>query len=117
MREFGLFVVAYLATTLLTPFVLFVNIIRKNYLNESVRKYLKDAAIGFDQAGGSVLYQQENFTISSYTYFLCWYKKNKYACKFMKLIDFIFGKGHCKKAYEWEASNDKQDLMWFTKDV
>ena len=117
MKELVLFIVAYLATTMLTPLVVVLNSIRKAYRKESVGMYFKDAAIGFDQAGGSVLYSQENFTISSYTYFLCKYKNNQYACKFMKFIDFIFGKKHCKRAYEWETRHDLSELQNFTKDV
>lgn len=117
VKNLFLFSIAYIGTIIFTPIVVAFNSIRKAYRNESVSRYLKDAAIGFDQAGGSVLYQQENFTISSYTYFLCKYKNNQYACKFMKLIDFIFGKKHCKRAYEWEIRNDRQDLMQFTKDI
>jgi len=110
IKNLFLFLIAYIGVVVFTPIVLLVNIIRKHYRNKDVASYLKDCAIGYDQAGGSILYQQENFTISSYTYFLCYYKNNKYACMFMRLIDFIFGKAHCKNSYYWEIKKDKNDL-------
>jgi len=117
VKNLFLFLIAYIGVTLFTPIVIISNIIRKAYRRESISTYLKDCAIGFDQAGGSVLYQQENWTISSYTYFLCSYKNNKYACLFMKFIDMLFGTNHCRNSYHWEIKNDKEDLMSITKDV
>jgi len=75
-------------------------------------RYWKTIAIGIDQFGGSVLYGQENLTVSSYTHFLCM-TGNKAACVFEKFINFFFGKDHCKKAFEWEVLNDSQELKRF----
>ncbi|BCD67341.1 hypothetical protein [Nitratiruptor sp. YY09-18] len=74
-------------------------------------RYIFTAAVGFDQAGGSILYGQENFTISSYTYYLCTKKRNQVACHFMRLIDLIFGQNHCKRAYHWEIGKNSSDLL------
>jgi len=104
MRELVLFVVAYLLVMLLTPFVFIYKVIKET----NKKNYIETCAIGFDQAGGSVMYSKENFTISSYTYYLCRYCNKK--CWFMKFIDFIFGDKHCKNSYFWEVTKDKKDL-------
>ena len=113
MKNFGLFVVAYVAVIVTAPPVVAANALRKLWHGESLSAYFKTAAIGFDQAGGSVLYAQENFTVSSYTYYLCRHKKNRYACAFMRFIDAIFGKDHCRRSYEWERQKDRDDLNKF----
>ena len=113
MRNFIFFVMAYVAVTLSTPVVAALNALRKLYRGECLGAYFETAAIGFDQAGGSVLYAQENFTVSSYTYYLCRHKKNRYACAFMRLIDAMFGKDHCRRSYEWERQKDRDDLNKF----
>ncbi|WP_281950284.1 hypothetical protein [Nitrosophilus kaiyonis] len=110
MKEFVLFLIAYILVVVLTPVAFVLNIIRKAILGHSIKDYIFTASIGFDQAGGSILYEQENWTISSFTYYLCAYKKNKYACMFMRFINFIFGKEHCKRSYIWEITKDSEDL-------
>ena len=108
IRRFALFLVAFIGVVATTPIVIAAQTLHKLYRGENLAEYYITAAIGFDQAGGSVLYEQENFTISSYTYYLC-QKGNIYACVFMRLIDFIFGAGHCKAAFEWETQKDCAD--------
>lgn len=79
-----------------------IAILRKIYRKESISDYLYVVAIGFDQAGGSILYGQEDWTVSSWTYHLeC--KRNKYAHVFRVIIDLLFGKDHCKESFEKEA--------------
>jgi len=80
------------------------------FVHKPVGQYLKTVAIGIDQFGGSVLYGQENFTVSTYTHFLCMIG-NKKACIFEKVIDFFFGKNHCEKSFNWEVLNDKTALI------
>lgn len=109
MKQFLLFLVAYILTAILTPFVvigksLYYLITDKNKLDE----YFFTAAIGFDQAGGSVLYNQENYTISSYSYFLCRFIGGHY-CYIEKAIDKIFGENHCKNSFMWEIEKDRED--------
>jgi len=106
-----LFLLAYLLVCIFSPLVFIYNIIYKLIKREDIISYIETSAIGFDQAGGSVLYQKENFTISSYTYFLCKYR-NKH-CKFMNFINFFFGKNHCMNSYIWETSKDTKDLNDF----
>jgi len=97
VKEFLLMIVAYVLVVLLTPFV----VLFKSFKQKDKKAYFLDVAIGFDQAGGSVVYQTEDWTISSWTYFLCsTHQKN---CKIMKFIDLLFGKEHCKKSFLKEA--------------
>jgi len=93
MRAFFLMIVAYVLVFTLTPFVVFVNGFRK----KNKTSYFERVAIGLDQAGGSVLYGTEDWTVSSWTYYLC--SKRKKYCWFMGLIDLLFGKEHCKNSY------------------
>ena len=110
VRMFMLMILAMsLVSTLSLPVFVF-NVIRKTILGHSLKDYFKTIAIGFDQAGGSIIYAQENFTISSYTYYLCKKKNNICACDFMKLIDLIFGMNHCKESYKNEIERDSKSL-------
>ena len=102
MRAFILFLIAYISVVIATPFVFIVNLLRYRS-----KDYILQCAIGFDQAGGSVLYNEEDWTISSYTYYLC--KHFKKHCWFEKLIDFIFGKGHCEKSFHNELKLIKKE--------
>lgn len=73
--------------------------------------YIKCIAIGLDQLGGAILYHQENWTVSSYTFYLA--HQNKYAGRyyyFMRLIDLLFGKNHCVKSYEWEIEQHQKEV-------
>jgi len=61
-------------------------------------------AIGEDQRGGTYLYLTEDWTISSYTYYLGVIKDKKIIYYFMLFIDFfpkIFGitNNHCEESY------------------
>lgn len=103
-RWFLMLIAAFVLVTVLTPLALAINILRHLALGVSVNDYLYSVAIGFDQAGGSVIYGQEDYTISSYTYYLARYKNNVYAEKFMRFIDFIFGENHCEESFKKEAS-------------
>lgn len=82
-----------------------VQVPRKIFRKESLEDYFYSLAIGEDQRGGSYLYGTEDFTISSYTYYLHT-KGNKYATWFMKFIDFFASllgdKEHCKNSFSKE---------------
>ncbi len=95
MRAFALFVVAWVLTSTLSPVVAIARWIIKR---DSGVFYT--AAVGFDQAGGSVLYGQEDWTISSWTHRLC--AEDGRLCWLEKAIDMIFWAGHCRKSYETE---------------
>jgi len=111
MKALFLFLLAYCLVIMLTPFVFIFNIIRLYLVGVNIISYIDISAIGFDQAGGAVLYGKENYTISSYTHYLCEYKGSK--CLFERFINFFFGQDHCKKSFEWECVKDKKDLQEF----
>lgn len=70
---------------------------------EAVTTYLKNVAIGFDQLGGAYLYNQPDYTVSTMTHVLS--ESGEPAAKvFRVIIDFLFGKNHCRESYEWELS-------------
>ena len=113
IKEFALMLVALVGVALLSPIVFVANIARKALLGHSIASYFHTIAVGLDQLGGSVIYAQEDWTISSYTYYLCRYRSNKAACAFQKLIDLVFGHGHCKRSYKKEL----HEFQTHTKDI
>ena len=98
MRKLHSFFLLLLATILFliaSPFVFIYNTIRLWKTD-----YWLQVAIGIDQLGGSLLYNEQDYTISSYTFYLCrFYKK---FCWFEKFINFFFGKGHCERSFRDE---------------
>jgi len=97
-----LFLLAYILVVTLSPIIFVINLIRLG------SDYAMTAAIGFDQAGGSILYNEDSFTVSTYTYYLCKFK-HKY-CRFRKFIDLLFGKGHCERSYYHEIKFDEDAI-------
>lgn len=79
----------------------------------ALRKSLKDlwftVAIGLDQLGGSVIYVEPDWTVSSCTGYYAM-KGNKYALAFEKFVNLLFGKGHCRASYERECKLNKEML-------
>ncbi len=110
IREFALMLAALTGVALLSPIVFVANIVRKAILGHSIADYFHTIAVGLDQLGGSVIYAQEDWTISSYTYYLCRYRSNRWACLFQKLIDLIFGHGHCERSYKRELHEFQQNI-------
>lgn len=94
--------IALIVITIVTLPLIVINLMRKLYRGEKIQAYFHTIAIGFDQAGGSILYGQEDWTVSSWTYVLS-NRENKEAQRFMKIINFIFGENHCEKSYLWES--------------
>lgn len=93
-------------------------IISKSFkeFNSKIYKFNMKFMSGINQAGGSVLYEQENFTISAWSYKSS-LEGNKFA-KFMKVLInmlFFWQKDHCKNAYIWEVKNDKKSLKRLIK--
>ena len=74
-------------------------IVKVDLTQEDTKTYwwnLGEAASQFLHAliGGNA-----NLTLSSQTYY--WYSQNKLRGKILiRIVDFIFGKGHCKNAWE-----------------
>jgi len=95
-----------------------VQVPRKLIRRESLEEYFFTCAIGEDQRGGSYLYGTEDYTISSYTYYLS-AKGNIYARGFKRFIDFfalLLGeKEHCKKSFEKEEIELKNGGAKFNK--
>ena len=100
IKQLWLLLVATILFIPIAPIVFIINSLR--FFNHD---YWLQVAIGIDQLGGSILYNEEDWTISSYTYFLCIVYR-KY-CWFMRFIDFWFGKGHCENSFKHE----KQKLL------
>ena len=91
---------------LLSPFIFIWKII----FTKDRDGYLYKIAIGIDQLGGCLLYEEEDWTVSSYTYYLC-DKGNEKACIFLRIIDILFGKEHCKKSFKKEVEKAKAFIM------
>lgn len=111
MRSFILMLIAIVIISVVSAPMILLNTIRKVYRCESIKDYFFTIAIGFDQAGGSILYEQEDWTVSSWTYYLsrC---GNTHALYFRKFIDLIFGVDHCKNSFFKEAEQLKFDTGW-----
>ncbi len=93
IKNLVLMLIAFILVVTLSPIVFIVNLFRYN-----LKEYFYTVAIGLDQLGGSILYNEEDWTVSSYTYMLAC-EGNRRAELFMKFIDFIFGDGHCEKSF------------------
>ena len=93
MRAFILMLIAYVLVFTLAPFV----IVWRSIKTKDKKSYWQSVAVGLDQSGGAILYGTEDWTVSSWTYYLC--SKRKKYCWFMGLIDLLFGKEHCKNSY------------------
>ena len=92
LKQAWLLLIAIILFLPIAPIVFVINVIRW------IRKdYLLNVAIGIDQLGGSILYNEQDWTISSYTCFLC--KTERRFCRFEKFINFFFGKGHCERSF------------------
>lgn len=102
MVNFIMMILAITLVSVLAVPALILNIARKIFRKEKLSEYFLSVAVGFDQVGGSILYGQEDWTVSSWTYRLH-ATGNKSATIFMKFIDFFFGEDHCEDSFIWEA--------------
>jgi len=93
-----LVVVAFILVVLIAPFVFVI----RSIFTKDKSNYYRSVALGLDQVGGSVLYAKEDWTVSSWTHYLC-VKTCGWHCKFRAFIDKLFGEGHCKNAFQKEA--------------
>ena len=62
-----------------------------------IQYYLESTSIGNDSAGGSYLYGSKFHTISAVTGYFASLKCSKWHKVQEKIINFFFGKGHCKR--------------------
>lgn len=111
MRAYFLALVAMSLIFFFSVPMIIIGVIRKLYRKESIGDYMIVIAIGFDQVGGSILYGQEDWTVSSWTYHLA-QSGNIYAEYFRVFIDLIFGKNHCRESFEKEAKELKFKAEW-----
>jgi len=109
LKELLLFTIALIGVIFIAPIVFIVKLFYKFLTGQDIASYLHTISIGLDQLGGSVLYEQEDWTISSYTYFLCT-QGNKLACKFEKFINFFAGKEHCKHSFYKEKHDFEKEI-------
>jgi len=109
VRALSLLIVAIALFIIIAPFALPFQLMRKAKRRESISDYLFTIAIGIDQLGGAILYEKENWTVSSYTYYLC-SESRTFACRFNKIIDFLFGEWHCRDSYYRERREDSNEF-------
>lgn len=97
------------------PIAILINTIRKTFRKEKLKEYFLIIAIGFDQAGGSILYGQEDWTVSSWTFYL-WRKSegmNQSASVFMSFINTLFmDEHHCENSFYAEAKRLNFKAEW-----
>lgn len=101
IKNFGLMMFALIVIVLAAPIALAVQIIRMVVMRESLAKLFFAVAIGLDQLGGSIIYLEPDWTVSSRTYFLR-VSGNKYAAVFENVINNIFGDKHCENSFNKE---------------
>lgn len=112
MMNFILMLIAMVLVFILSVPVLIANTTRKLYRRESIREYFKVVAFGFDQVGGSIIYSQEDWKVSSWTYHLAMLG-NIYAYWFMKFINWLFmDEKHCEESFWKEAEQLKFIPEW-----
>lgn len=111
MKNFLFMILAIMLIVVLALPTLVLNISRKLFRKEKLREYFKAVAFGFDQVGGSILYGQEDWMVSSWTYHLH-RMGNIYATWFMKLIDLMFGINHCEESFYNEAQKMNFKPRW-----
>ena len=108
LKAFALMLVALVLLLTLGPVVWLVQHIRYPLIGRSLERLYWDTAIGLDQLGGAILYGEPDWTISSRTYYLAHVRHGAgdverwLALAFERLIDALFGRGHCRKSYENE---------------
>lgn len=107
VKQLWFLFIAFTLVTVLAPFVFVINTIK--FWNSN---YWFQVAIGLDQLGGSILYNEEDYTVSSYTFMKCHYYKRM--CWFMKFIDFLFGKSHCQRSFTHEQNKIRKEAQEWT---
>jgi len=129
LSAFLLMVISFILVVIFGFVVLVVKSFIKIVKKEDLAKYFFTVAIGNDQSGGSVLYEAEDWTISSRTYYYHSLGIKK-ATIFMKFIDglvqilvyipykigymsneeYLRQKEHCKNSYLNEKQEFRREL-------
>ena len=93
VKQLGLLSIALILFIIIAPFAFIWGLFAHD-----LKRYFKVISIGIDQMGGSILYMQPDWTVSSWTWIRA-SQGSKYHKYFMNIIDFFFGENHCAKAY------------------
>lgn len=102
-----IFAFAVVKVTML-PVILF-RILFCTKSEQDFKDYMFAIAIGLDQLGGSYLYGKPDWTVSSYTHYLA-SLGNRSAKRFSRVIDFLFGEGHCYNSFINEIATHEDEL-------
>ena len=102
MKQFFLMIVAIVIGIICMPVGFLFQLFRTAIMdNQHFADFWWAVAIGIDQLGGSIMYGEPDWTVSSRTFWLR-RRGNKWAARFEKIIDFMFGKKHCEDAFKSE---------------
>jgi len=105
VKAFGLMLVAVVIIVIAAPLVFVLQALRHLIMRKPLGKLFWNVAIGLDQLGGSIIYLEPDWTVSSRT---CWLraKGNVYAMYFERFIDFFFGLNHCAESCKNEFGKE-----------
>lgn len=88
VSAFLLMIISWVLVNIFGFFTIILNTLRKVYRREDLSEYYFTIAVGNDQVGASAIYGTEDWTISSYTYYLH-LKGNFFATWFMHFVNFL----------------------------
>lgn len=106
MRKLLGFTIAIFLMAITSPAVLLFKTVKKLLTRESLKEYYYQLAVSTSQYYASFLYETEDWTTSSLSY----YKRNREAKAYILrvFIDLLLGKNHCKNSFENEKREIKQ---------
>lgn len=107
MKNFLLMIAAVLITIIFIPVITIGQILRHLLTSRPLSLLWFKIALGHDQLWGATLYLQEDWTVSSRTYYLRTHG-NKYAAGFEVLINLLLGNNHCEEAYKNEFTEEER---------
>ena len=118
MTALKMLLLVLIATALviaLAPLLFVLQTLRTAWRGENIAQYFKTVALGLDQLGGSIIYNDEDWTISSMSYAKATIGREPHAIIFMSVIDllaFIFTgqREHCRKSHENELEKTMRDI-------
>ena len=108
MKNFLLMIAATTITIIFIPLLTIGQILRHLLTHRSLSVLWFKIALGHDQLWGATVYLEEDWTVSSRTYFLR-SRGNRYAAGFEKLINLLLGKDHCELAYLNEFTEEERN--------
>jgi len=105
MRSFMMMIVALILMIVAAIPVALLQVVRYMVTRRKLGDLFFAIAIGLDQLGGSILYVQPDWTVSSRTYWLR-VQGNTLAGIFERFINLFFGRNHCELSYLNEFGDD-----------